>query len=166
MTVTPSIPISSLLNSDQADNIAASIEMDISDSLNELETLSVLQSRNRIDLSELLNPMSEQQIVGDVSEEEIYNTVQGTRKAKEMMEINGGDDVVEGDEIDEINKKLTCKDALAAASVLQKYIVDMDKLFAQKLEIHLASFGWKMHLEQTQAMQPTYITDYFTPTHP
>jgi len=36
---------------------------DISDSLNQLEELIIRQKRNRMDLEELLNPVSEQELV-------------------------------------------------------------------------------------------------------
>ena len=70
-TPTPSVPISFPLNSEPLEGVDCA-EKDISDSLNQLEELGVLQQRNWVDLEELLNPLSEQELVGEISDEEIF----------------------------------------------------------------------------------------------
>lgn len=49
----------------------------------------VLQKKNRMDLEELLNAVSEQGLVGEISDEEIFRSVMDMREAEQMMEVNG-----------------------------------------------------------------------------
>jgi len=76
-----------------------------------------------------------------------------------MMEMNGGDDVDE----DSIEAKPTRKEALTAAFTytLQKYVADINKPFACKLEGILASFRRQTRLEEVCAIGASYITNYF-----
>jgi hypothetical protein len=60
-------------------------------------------------------------LVGKVSEEEIFKSVQDMLEAEQMMEINGGDDV----DKETVKAKPTCKEALMATFTLQKYITDI-----------------------------------------
>ena len=59
-------------------------------------------------------------------------------------ELNGGDDVDE----DTVKMKPTCnlrhKEALMAAFTVQKYVADINKPFARRLETILASFKVRM----------------------
>ena len=72
MTSTPSVPVSSLLNSEPLEGVDHA-KKDITDSLNQLEEQGVLQNRNRMDLDELLNLVSEQGLVDEtVSDKEIF----------------------------------------------------------------------------------------------
>ena len=112
-----------------------------------------------MDLEELLNPISEQELVGKVSEEDIFKSVQDILEAEQMMEVNRGDDV----DKDTVEAKLTCKEALMATFTLQKYITDINEPFAHKLEGILASFGHQTWLEDVCMMETTCITSYFTP---
>ena len=109
---------------------------DVSDSLDQLEHLGVLQQRNRMDLEELLNPASEQKLVSDISDEEIFQAVQDMHKAEQMMEMNGWDD-----DDGAVNEKPTWKDALTVVFTLRRYIADVNESFACKLEGILESFG-------------------------
>jgi len=154
---TPSVPVSSLLNSEPLGGVDRA-EKDISDSLNQLEELGVLQKRNRMDLEELLNPVSEQELVGEISDEEIFRSIVDMHEAEQMMEVNGGCDV--DDEV--VDKKPTRKEALTAAFTLKSYVADINEPFARKLEGILASFGRQTRLEEAQSLETTYITDYFT----
>jgi len=113
---------------------------------------------NWMNLDELLNPVLEQQIVDKISDEDIFRAVQDMCEAEQMMEVNGGyddSDVVR-------NKKPTRKEALAAALTLRNYVADINQPFARNLEDILTSFGRQTKLEEARAMEPTYITDYFT----
>lgn len=42
-----------------------------------------------MDLEELLNAVSEQGLVGEISDEEIFRSVMDMREAEQMMEVNG-----------------------------------------------------------------------------
>ena len=156
-TGTPSVPISSLLNPEPLEEVDHT-EREISDSLNQLEKLGVLQKTNQMDLKELLNPVSEQEPAGEISDEEIFQSVVDMCKAEQMMEIIGGNDV--DNEVDD--KKPTCKEALIATSILRNYVADINNPFTCNLEGILASFGQQTRLEAAQALESTYITDYFT----
>jgi DDE superfamily endonuclease len=148
-TPTPTVPISSLLNSDSV----------VTSSLDQLEARGILQQKNRMNLEELLNPILEQEvIIGKVSEEEIFRSVQDMAEVEQMMEVNGGDDIDE----ETVQVKPTRKEALTAAFTLQKYIADINEPFARKLEGKLASFGYQTRMEGNRMMEATHITDYFT----
>ena len=153
-TSTPvTVPISSLLNSESA----------ITSSLDQLEARGLLQRKNRMDIEELLNPRSEQEMIaGKGSEEGIFKSVQDMVEAEQMMEVNGGYDI----EVDEmVQVKPTRKEALTAAFTLQtqKYIANINEPFTRKLEgTILTSFGHQTRLESNRMMETTHITDYFT----
>ncbi|KAF8470337.1 hypothetical protein DFH94DRAFT_637831, partial [Russula ochroleuca] len=121
-----------------------------------LEKRGVLQQRNRMGLNELLNPISEQELVDKVSKEEIFKSVQEMLEAEQMVDVNGGN--VDGDAVE---VKPTQKEALTAAFTLQRYIADINSLFAHKLEGILASFGQQTRLEDVCRMETTHITNYF-----
>ena len=70
-SVTPSVPVSSLLNLEPLEGVDCA-EKDITDSLNQLEEHGVLQKRNQMNLNELLNPVSEQGLMGKISDEDIF----------------------------------------------------------------------------------------------
>ena len=69
-----------------------------------------------MDLEELLNPISEQELVGKISEEDIFQSVQDMLEAEQMMEVNGTNNVNK----DTVKAKPTCKEALMAAFTLQR----------------------------------------------
>jgi hypothetical protein len=134
VTSTPSVPISSLLNSEPPEGTDRA-KKDISDSLNHLEELGILHRWNQMDLVELLNPVSEQELVGKILDEEIFQSFVDMQ----TMEVTGGNDVDDDD--DGPDKKPTSKEALAVAFTPKSYIADINKPFACKLESSLASFG-------------------------
>lgn len=80
------------------------------------------------------------------------------REAEQMIEVNGGYD----SDSDAVDQKPTRKEALTAAFALRSYVADINEPFARKLEGILASFGRQTRLEETQSLEPTHITDYFT----
>lgn len=155
VTSTPTIPVFSLLNSEPLEGVDCA--KDISDSLNHLEALGVLHKRNRMDLEELLNPVLEQVLVDDISDEEIFRSVVDMREAEQMMEVNGG-----YDDEDDVDQKPTRNEALAAAFTLRSYVADINEPYARRLESIIATFGRQTRLEEAQALEPTFITDYFT----
>jgi hypothetical protein len=79
-------------------------------------------------------------------------------EAEKMAEGNGGCDV--DDNV--VDEKPTRKEALTAASTLRSYIADINEPFTRKLEGILAGFGRQTRLEEARALEPTYMTDYFT----
>ncbi|KAJ7677196.1 hypothetical protein B0H17DRAFT_945305 [Mycena rosella] len=100
--------------------------------------------------------MPEEQVVEDATDEEIFEAVQKMCHPKENMKINGGDDD-EGAAPQE--PKPTRKEALQAISTLRKCLEDIDSLFAQKLELGLATFGRETRLEASKELVSTSITD-------
>ena len=114
-----------------------------------------------MNLEELLDPISEQELtVGkpEDSEEDIFRSVQDMVEAEQMMEVNGGDNIEE----EMVQVKPTRKEALTAAFTLQKYIADINELFARKLEGILVNFGHQTRMEGNRMMEASRITDYFT----
>jgi len=128
--VTPTVPVSSLLNN--LEDPIESVEKEIFNSLSHLERIGVLQPRNRMDLTELLNPVNEDDMYDNGTEEEIKQAVLERRAAEQGREKNAGD----GDDLDEVVEvKPSRREALAAASTLSKYVADIDEPFARKLEV-------------------------------
>ena len=111
-----------------------------------------------MDFEELLNLVSEQELVGEISDEEIFWSVVDIHEAEQIMEVNGGYNI--DDEV--VNKKPTCKEALTAAFTLKSDVSDINKPLTCKLEGILAGFGQQTWLEEAQSLETTYITDYFT----
>ncbi|KAK0477074.1 hypothetical protein IW261DRAFT_1421279 [Armillaria novae-zelandiae] len=151
----------SLLNT--ADESGASsyltaAEKEVSDSLSHLQRLGMLQSQNTMAINELVDFTLERVLYDDGSEEDIFNAIKECQNAEQDKEMNGGDDGGDGDVVDE---KPSWKEALAAASILQRYVVDTDEPFARKLETVLTNFGRQTRLEVFDCMEMTSITDYF-----
>ncbi|KAK0477841.1 hypothetical protein IW261DRAFT_1565635 [Armillaria novae-zelandiae] len=94
----------------------------------------------------------------DGSEEDIFNAIKEHQNAEQDKEMNGRDD---GDDSDVVDKKPSWKEAITAASILQRFVVDTDEPFAHKLETILTKFGHQTHLEEFDCMETTTITDYF-----
>ncbi|KAK0484423.1 hypothetical protein IW261DRAFT_1416382 [Armillaria novae-zelandiae] len=141
-----------------ASSYLAAAEKEVSDSLSYLQRLGVLQSQNTMAINELVDFTLEHVLYDDGSEEDIFNVIKERQNAEQDKEMNGGDDGGDGDVVDE---KPSWKEALAAASILWRYVVDTDEPFACKLETVLANFGRQTHLEVFDCMEMTTITDYF-----
>ena len=145
----PLVSITSLLNT----------EKDIMESLSLLEKRGVLSHQNCLSIEKLLNPDQENELINiNITDKEIFEAVHAKHEALGNLEINGGDN-------DKIIEKPNRQEALAALLTLQRYISDIGDLFAHQLEAILASFGWQTHLKETQFLQPSHITDYFTQNH-
>lgn len=78
---------------------------------------------------------------------------------KENGEINGGDDDVDDDS--SVPVCPACREALQAASIVQRFIEGMDEPYAQKLEVILVSFGHATYLKESRSMHDTLISDFF-----
>ena len=73
---------------------------------------------------------------------------------------NGGDDDFDDDAIDEACPSR--HEVLLAASTISRYLdLEADPL-ARKLDNLLISFKHKLHIDETNSIVPTLITDYFT----
>ncbi|KAG6852194.1 hypothetical protein H0H87_010614 [Tephrocybe sp. NHM501043] len=105
-------------------------------------------------LSELLNPIMENNMYDDGDEEEIYQAVLDWREAEETRDEDDDDE-------SDVDVKPSCCEALLAASILQSYVSDLDDPFARKLEGILGSFGRQTRLDEFTSLKPTTISDYF-----
>jgi DDE superfamily endonuclease len=167
---TPSIPITSLLNNNLADPTVVA-ENQVLESLAHLATLGMLQQHNRMSLDEILNPANEENMymnTGTDEDSDIYQAVLERRDAEQNLEISlcGDDIILAADNLDDDiagTQKPSRREALSAASIICKYIVDSDKLFARQVEAILASFGRQTRFDEVQSLKPTTINDYFAP---
>jgi hypothetical protein len=133
-------------------------ELSLSNVLDELQSLGVLQKGNRLDILDLVET-PEEQVAEGASDEEIFDAVTKMRADQENKEINGGNDGhndLSGD------PKPSRKEAIQAASMLRRYLGDVDGSFARNLEHHLAKFGRETQAERTKELVSTSITDFFT----
>jgi hypothetical protein len=128
----PSIPISLLLT-----NPAAGAMKQVEAALDNLVATGALQARDRMDIASLLNPDGESQVLTETSDDEIYQSVIDAIKARENLEINGGDDV--DDEI--IEPRPMQRDVLKAVSTIRKYIDESDDPVSRKIEELLGPFN-------------------------
>ncbi len=81
------------------------------------------------------------------------------RENEQQMDANGGDDGKDGP----VYTPPTRREALTAASTLQKFIMLNDDEFSRRLETLLAGFGRNTRLEETRSLKDTELTHYFTP---
>jgi hypothetical protein len=129
--------------------------------LDDLVSTGALQNLNRMSIDALLNPTDELNMLDDVTEEEIYDAVMGSRMLSES-----GDDISDSDTL-QINSESdedcpTQKEALQAALILEKYVQHINDPFARNLEGMLGLFGRQTRLTEFQNMRPTLVTDYFS----
>ncbi|KIJ98731.1 hypothetical protein K443DRAFT_626750 [Laccaria amethystina LaAM-08-1] len=158
-TTQPSIPISSLVNdtSSQTDPIIEA-ERQVENALDDLVATGALQTKNRMDINALLNPEGESQILTETSDEEIYHAVMDSMKARENMEITGGDDV---DDDIIIEPRPTRREVLKAVSTIGACIEESDDPNSRKLEALLGSLNRQLRLDETRNMRDTHLTDFF-----
>ena len=79
-------------------------------------------------------------------------------KARENIEINGGDDVDEGVDTEPL---LTRREVLKAVSTINKCIDGLDDPVSHKIEGLLRSFNRQLRLNETKIMKNTILTNYF-----
>jgi hypothetical protein len=91
-------------------------------------------------------------------DEEIYHAVMDAIKARENLEINGNDDV---DEDASVEPRPTRREFYQAASVITRYMDDMDDPIARRIEALLGSFNRQLRLDEVKNMQNSSITDFF-----
>jgi len=158
-TSQPSIPISSLVHntSPQADPIVEA-ERQVQIALDDLVATGALQAKNRMDINTLLNPDDESHISTETSDKEIYHAVMDSIKARENIDINGGDDV---DDDSPVEPPPTRREVLKALSTIGKCLEDSNDPIARKLDTLLGTFNWQLRLKEIQNMRPTLVTDFF-----
>jgi len=96
-------------------------ERQVEIALDDLVATGALQTKNRMDINALLNPEGESQIMTETSDKEIYHAVMDAVKARENIEINGGDNI---DDEAFIEPRPTRREVLKAVSTIGKCIDD------------------------------------------
>ena len=79
-------------------------------------------------------------------------------KARENININGGDDVDNGVAIE---PRPTRREVLKATSTIRKYIEELDDPVSRKIEGLLWSFNRQLRLDESKNMTDTVLTKYF-----
>jgi DDE superfamily endonuclease len=158
-TTQPSIPISSLVHdtSSQMDLIVEA-ERQVQIVLDDLVAAGALQTQNQIDINALLNPDGESQVLTETSDKEIYHAVMDSIKARENIDINGGDDV---DDDSPLEPHPTRREVLRVLSTIGKCIEASNDPIAHKLDALMGTFSQQLRLNETQSMRPTLVTDFF-----
>ncbi|KAE9394389.1 hypothetical protein BT96DRAFT_752099, partial [Gymnopus androsaceus JB14] len=111
-------------------------------------------------IESLLNSEAEKSMLDASTDQDIFDAVMHARAAKENGVIAGGDDDKDDDAA--ITKHPSCREALQAVTIMQKYVNGIDKLYARKLESILATFGQSTHLQESHSMVNSLITDFFS----
>ncbi|KAJ3018432.1 hypothetical protein NUW54_g336 [Trametes sanguinea] len=148
----PTISVASLLQSDPPTPVAQA-EKAVENALDSLVLTGALQPTNRMDVNSLLNPQIENEIFSEVSEQEIYEAVQGA-------EAESGDS--NDNTIELIENPPTRREALQAASVILRYASTMDNPSARKVEAALASLTRQMRIDAQRQLKDSSITRYFS----
>jgi hypothetical protein len=127
--------------------------------LDKLQDKGVLHRSNRLDLEEFVEPVDERQGLGDGdTEEDIYEAVMKASAAREMMEVNGGDD----DDDVEVEPLPSLREVLQAASTVQRLTETLNEPFARQLEALLNKLGHYARLEHSKTLHDAPLTDFFT----
>jgi hypothetical protein len=124
----------------------------------DLVATGALQTQNQMDINALLNPDGESHILTETSDKEIYNAVMDSIKACENIDINSGDNVNDDSPIE---PHPTHREVLRALSTISKCIEASNDPIAHKLGVLMGTFSWQLHLNETQSMRPTLVTDFF-----
>ena len=138
----------------------AEAEEAVKSTLDELQSLGVLQKANRMDLEQLLNPIEEQArhyMTVELSNQDICDAV---LKAMASEDTNTNDHNDSEDEAAVRPRPTRCK-ALEAISVIQSYVEDIDSSYARKVEDVLATFGRQTRVEGMKTARETKIIDFF-----
>jgi hypothetical protein len=109
-------------------------------------------------LEQLLNPENKRDME-QATVEDIYTAVSAARLSQENSDTAGDDD-----DKDDDADIVTRREALAAASTLQKFTATVNDDFSRKLDAFLACFGCQTQLEETNQMKSVPITNFFQQT--
>ena len=155
----PSIPISTLLHdSDIQTDPMAYVEREVELTLDDLVSRGALQTRNRMDISSLLNPAGESHFLTEASDADIYQAVTDAFEARENLEKNGGDDVdVDGP----VKPRPARSDILHAASMINDYLSTENNAFSREFETFLGTFSRQLRIDVAKNMKDTVLTDYY-----
>jgi hypothetical protein len=134
------IPLSSLLHPAFEIDPVAGAEKRVEAALDDLVAMGALQAKNRMDIESLLNPARESHVLTETSDQEIYQTIIDSIAACENMEISGGDDAINENDMP-VEPRPTQRKVLKAVSTINKYIADFNNPIAHKLEALLGSFN-------------------------
>ncbi|KAG6876411.1 hypothetical protein C0993_003308 [Termitomyces sp. T159_Od127] len=155
----PSVPISSLLNTKPTDTIGTA-DIKVEKALSSLEQHGVLQCKNWMDIEELLNPANKNKMYADGTKEEEIDQDIEHRKEEQDGEERGNDVVDNNSEV--IDQKPSRWEVLNAASVILKYVSDINQPYSRQVESVLASFGCQTRTEEFQNLRSTTLNDYFS----
>ncbi|KAG6848709.1 hypothetical protein C0991_012603, partial [Blastosporella zonata] len=160
-TARPTVPISSLLNTDNADPIA-SLKKEVESVLNDLQASGALQSQNRMTIEDLLNPIEETKCLHETSDEEICKAVLDARLAQEDALITGGDNDVDDDA--DITPTDGCfrRDFIKLAVSITSHLNSMNDPIARRVEADLASITRQIRRLELDSMTTSEISNYFT----
>ena len=141
----------SLLTSDPV----AEVEKQVEAALDDLIIKGAIQPCDHMDIENLLNPAGESQDLTESSDEKNFQSVLDAIEACEKIDINGGDDVDDGPDV-EIEPQPTRHKAV---SIITKYIDELDDPVSCKLKGLLQSFNRQLRLNAKY--EDTVLTKYF-----
>ena len=125
--------------------------------LDQLESTSVLQHLNRMNITELLNPAVEAHNMFDTTDQDIFNVVMEVKRVKEGSAALGT-----GDIDDEPFEELpTRKEMLQAMLLMRRYTKVLNDPLTRTVKTTLGSFTWRICTEEMQNEKDTKITSYF-----
>ena len=156
-----SVPVSMLVNTPThvLDSIAQA-EEGVKSTLDELQSLGILQQSNRMDLKHLLNPIEEQNyMLVKLSNQDICDVVLKAMAGKDDHADKRDDSDTE-DEV-AVRPQPTRSKTLEAISMIQSYVEDIDTPYARKVEDVLASFGRQTRVDGMKSARETKIFDFF-----
>ena len=87
----------------------------------------------------------------------IFNTVMEAQAACEVMDTNSSDDVYE----EPIPDSPFPSDVQKVASTIVAYLIALEEPYAHKLEGLSGQMRWDLRLNETRALKPTKVTDFF-----
>src|ERR1700678_3578022 len=111
-----------------------------------------------MDINALLNPDDESHVSTETSDKEIYHAVMDSIKARESIDINGGDNV---DDDSPVEPPPTRREVLKALSTIGKCLEDLNHPIACELDTLLGTFNRQLRLKEIQNMRPTLVTGFF-----
>ena len=153
----PTVPISSLLYTPPPNQDPITMARDeLRSALDDLEATGVLQSKNRIDIDDFLNPPEKSRMTEVSTDEEICQAVLAAQNEQEGG-ASGDDDV----EDDTPEPYPTYRKVIQAASTMNKHVGHVDSLGAHRFEVALALFVNEVRAGRSQVLTMSYITDYF-----
>ena len=151
-------------SSESQDSVVAA-NTGVTEVLDDIQGRGLLQKKNWVDLDDFVDPKDEHRGLGNGNTDgNIFEAVMKAWHAWEMMEINSGDDVDEDGCNDDVEPVPTLKEVLAASSVMQSFVSNVDEPFACQLEVLLGKLGHHAWLEHSKTLWDGLLTDFFSNT--